>query len=77
MKTAQVLILFGFLESVWCSCYFSFDKESKECAQPYGFKEIQVFEYLNSGYNSTEAPNVNSFVECLWRKWGFLNDNGE
>ncbi|KAF5286435.1 hypothetical protein FQR65_LT12616 [Abscondita terminalis] len=77
MKSVVVLISIAFLGSAWASCVLRFDNVSKECAEPYGYTDRQVFEYFYSGYKSKDAPNLNLFVECLWRNWGFLKENGD
>lgn len=76
MKTAAVLILFfATIFGVHGLCFFKFDDASRECAQPYGYDSKQVLKHYIQGYSSEEAPNFNLFVECVWKKWGYLNSD--
>ncbi|KAF5286434.1 hypothetical protein FQR65_LT12615 [Abscondita terminalis] len=77
MKGVVVLLSIALLGTAWSSCVLRFDDASKECAEPYGYTDRQVFEFFYSGYKSKDAPNLHLFVECSWRKWGFLNENGD
>ncbi|KAF5304554.1 hypothetical protein FQA39_LY09605 [Lamprigera yunnana] len=76
MKAITVVLIFGLFSGALGSCQYVLDKAGEECAKPYGFTSPQVFDFFFRGYTSKEAPSVNLFVECLWKKWGFLNDNG-
>ncbi|KAF5277874.1 hypothetical protein FQA39_LY06026 [Lamprigera yunnana] len=76
MKAIGVLFIFGFFTGALGSCAFILDENGKECADPHKFTSDQILRFYHSGYSSTEAPIINLFVECLWKKWGFLDNNG-
>ena len=70
-----LLVITCIIAEVFSSCALILDEHEEECAKTNKLSQDKVMELYNIYYSSADAPIINSYVECVWKKWGFLNGN--
>ena len=76
MKTAiAALLIFEIIVGVWSICAFTPDDATKKCAEPQRYSSDVIFRHYYSGYSTEESPSFHKFVDCVWKEWGFMDNN--